>query len=169
MKKTFLMVIFLPLFTTGCASIYTSSNAISDFKPKSVSDEETRNLLIGTWQGSQSTKEGGKREELCTRYPNGTYETEFLSFDAAGVVSKQKEVGVWGVSGSIYFSIFSGWVIDGRLVPADRSDSYSYDAYDIISLDGDVFVYKHVRIGDEYRVKRVSKAFTLDDDKSHKQ
>jgi hypothetical protein len=156
MKILISIILFLQLLTSGCATTVTSNKVITDSKPVSLSDEKTWKYLIGEWHGSQTTKEGGNRKEICIRHPDGTYEVEFKSTDKDGVVSNHKEVGLWGVSGSIYFSIFRGWVNNGRIKLSDPSDPYNYDAYSIIILDETEFEYKHVSTGNEYKVIKVT-------------
>lgn len=157
MKIFVSLILFLQLLTSGCVTTNTSNKAITDTKPESLSDEKTWKHLIGEWHGSQPTKGGGNREEICIRHPDGTYEVEFKSTDKEGVVTDQKEVGLWGVSGSIYFTIFRGWVKNGRIVPSNPSDPYIYDAYSIILLDETEFEYTDVSTGNEYKVIKVTK------------
>ena len=103
--KSFILVFVLAV--TGCASNQTSQKEITSTKPAlTLSQEDAWNILIGKWYGSQPTKEGGYKQEIMERFPEGTYKITFRVYDKNGQAKEQTEVGHWGVSGPIYFTIF---------------------------------------------------------------
>lgn len=125
------------------------------------SQEDSWDLLLGTWYGSQPTKSGGKRDEIVKRMPDGTYKFRFRTCDKSGKCSKQTEVGLWGVSGPIYFTIFLGWADKGHITPASPGNPYNDDAYKIIKLNKKIFEYKEYSDGDRFVDKRVSANFNF--------
>ena len=161
MRLSIILFIFTAILLTGCASKRTSSEEISSAKPRILSDEQTRNLMIGKWYGSQALKDGGIREELAYKAEDGTYQLEFQFSDKDGKKTTQIEVGNWGISGSTYFSIFRGWMKDSKLKPSNPKSHSNYDAYRIIELNDEIFEYQHMNSGNKYKLKRVALDFKL--------
>ena len=121
--------------------------------------------MIGKWYGSQPTKEGGVKKWIVERMSPGTYKIVFRIYEKdATSYWEQIEVGEWGVSGPVYFSILRGWVKDGKLTPADPTDPFNYDAYKIISLTDEKFEYENYDSGDVYGIKKVPISFDFPDD-----
>ncbi|WKE67106.1 hypothetical protein PVT67_07685 [Gallaecimonas kandeliae] len=151
---------FITLIATGCAIANTSSAPVTSEKPSlTVSQEETWNLMIGKWYGSQPTKDGGKKQEIVERFPQGTYKTIFRIHDKDGKIKEQTEAGQWGVSGPVYFTIFRGFVEGNKFFPSNPAEPYNYDAYKIIKLDKKVFEYENYSSGNKYTTERVSNDF----------
>lgn len=115
--------------------------------------------MVGKWYGSQPTKEGGVKQHTIERAIDGSYKIVFRVTDANGKVEESSEVGHWGVSGPIYFSIFRGWLSDGRLSTSDPTSPYNYDAYKIINLSTEDFEYESFSSGNRYKIKRVPNDF----------
>lgn len=163
MKYLVFACVLLMSFISGCDTPDTSNTIITASKSNAdISQQERWQLMIGKWYGKQPTKDGGIKHELMNRAPDGTYIIQFLIEDKNGSKKKQVEVGHWGVSGSIFFSIFRGWIRDnGQLSPSNPSDAYNYDAYQIIELNEEKFHYKHVSTGNEYTVLKVAPDFEL--------
>ena len=116
-------------------------------------------MMVGKWYGNQPTKDGGLRQQLIQRAPDGTYGITFRVTNQDGEIIEQTEVGQWGVSGPVYFSIFRGWLDGDEFIPADSADPYNYDAYRILTLTSDFFEYEHVTTGNRFTLERVSNDF----------
>jgi len=155
-----IIVVIIGAIISGCATTNTSTVEITSEKPSlTLSQEETWNLLTGKWYGSQPTKDGGQKQEIMERSPQGTYKITFRVYDKDGNLKEQSEAGHWGVSGPVYFTIFRGWVEGDRLSPSNPADPYNYDAYRIIKLDNEVFEYENYSSGNKYVIKRVPNDF----------
>ena len=163
MTRQMLLILVLGILT-GCEGEYTSRDEIAIGKPfSSVSQEQMWAMMVGTWYGDQPADGGGRKQWLMERNLDGTYTIQFRTTGPDGSFNESIEVGDWGVSGPIYFSSFRGWEEDGVLSPADPSDPYYYDAYLIIELNTEEFVYEHVTTGNRYTVRRVPDSFTMPD------
>ena len=157
-----IMVILLSL--SACSNEHTSNTEIETKKPERIlSDEQTWNLITGNWYGSQPTKDGGKRKELKKRFRDGTYEITFRTYDKEGNYEDQIEVGQWGISGPVFFTIFRGWKDGTWITQSSPDDPHNYDAYRIIKLNDEVFEYEHYVTGNRFANKRVSEDFELPD------
>ncbi len=122
MKRHCILIVLIVLFIAGCAtapSIYT-------VKPNDSSEEPRRNLLLGRWYGEERTREGGKRLEIIDRYVDGTFKIQFRVTEGSGKVWDQTEIGLWGISGPVYFTITKGWLHDKDFSPADPTQSTFY-------------------------------------------
>ena len=160
MRIPSIVVVLVGLIVTGCATTETSKVAVTSEKPSlTLSQEETWNLMIGKWFGSQPTKDGGKKQEIMERSPQGTYQITFRVYDKNGKMKEQSESGYWGVSGPVYFTIFRGWVEGNQLFPSNPADPYNYDAYRIIKLNNETFEYENYSSGDKYVIRRVPNDF----------
>ncbi len=149
-------------FSVGEIAIAAELPAITQSKPELTKTEhESWQNLIGKWYGKNLVKEGGTREHLIERQPNGKYLTTFKYTKPDGSIEFTTEVGLWGVSGNVYFTIFRGWIVREKLRPSDPTDPYNNDAYQIIKLTKDVFEYQSVSTGSHYLVKRVSQDFAF--------
>lgn len=124
-------------------------------------EEQQRNLMVGKWYGSQPTTDGGHREWIVLRSREGTYQIAFRIHAPDGGHKDQIEVGEWGVSGGIYFSIFKGMVVDGQLEPADPTDPASYNAYRLITLNAQELEYEAISSGNRFTLKRVTPSFVF--------
>ncbi|QQD18388.1 hypothetical protein I6N98_00480 [Spongiibacter nanhainus] len=122
---------------------------------------EARKTLLGKWYGITRTADGGRKEWLVNRAVDGTYRIDFRVTDAKGQVSAQSEVGFWGVSGGVYFRIFRGWVMLDGMKTADPTDPGHYDSYEVVSLTGESFQYRHIDNNTLYTVKKMPADFTL--------
>lgn len=160
MKLKVCITAMVLLALTGCAPGNSKPEAVTSGKPV-LTDEQASEwqLMSGRWYGSQPTKDGGTKEELIDKLSDGTYQIVFRVTNPEKDTRISVEVGYWGMSGDIYFSIFRGWVRDNRLIQADPSDPYHYDAYRIIRLNEELFEYQHVENGNRYILKRVPDDF----------
>ena len=154
----FPVIVALPLFlTAGCVT----DSAVDAMKPPDASQQEQRAMLVGSWYGESATKSGGSRAHLMQRAADGTFQVTFRVVDSNGKITEQTEVGVWGTSGPVYFTITRGWLSNNRLVPANPEDASLNDAYQILELTQDRFRYRSLQTKSEYTVKRVPDTFEL--------
>lgn len=130
-------------------------------KPREASEQEQRAMLVGSWYGESVTKSGGSRAHLMRRAADGTFKVTFRVVDSNGKITEQTEVGVWGASGSVYFTITRGWIRGDRLVSASPDDANLNDAYEILELTHDRFRYRNFQTRNEFTVKRVPDTFEL--------
>ena len=126
-----------------------------------ITKEKNRRLLVGKWLGEIKSENGKVTKWLVERLIDGTYQIIFRTYDNETEYKDQIEVGFWGTSGSIYFSIMKGWIEEGEFVPANPEDPYFYDAYKIIQLNSDTFNYEHFDHKTRYTVKKVADSFTF--------
>ncbi|AZF48680.1 MULTISPECIES: hypothetical protein [unclassified Pseudomonas] len=61
--------------------------------------------MIGKWYGEATTLDGKRTQQLSERRADGTFNVNFRVTDKSGQWFEQKEFGLWGVSGKIYFTI----------------------------------------------------------------
>ena len=162
MRNLLNTALIFSLLLMGCEKESTSNVKITSAKPSLSKDQrQVWDSMIGTWYGNQPTKDGGRKEAISVNYQDGRYEIQFRITHPSGVVENQTEIGRWGVSGDIYFSIYEGWK-DGDVVrPSDSSDPYNSDAYRIIELSNYKLEYEHVTTGNKYTMKKVPDGFTF--------
>lgn len=113
-----------------------------------------REQLSGCWVGAAQIAGGGQRVWLVQRNGDGSFRIDFRTAVENAEAEVTTEVGMWGVSGDIYFTITRGWLTPDGPQPADLGDPYFYDAYLIEALDEQQFVYRHAETGYAYRVTR---------------
>lgn len=130
--------------------------------PISADQQQQHKAMLGKWYGNQPLKEGGTHEWVMQRGDQGQYLAEFKTTDKNGNVRRQSEVGLWGVSGDVYFTIFMGYPHPDGIHLVDSSDPYNYDAYYILNLDETAFEYKNARSGSTYKVIKKPDDFVLD-------
>src|SRR5215475_15943222 len=119
MKDAICAVLFITVALLISVARAETPDPVSEFKPPD-SDEVThrRNTIIGHWFEESPLKEGGKRLVLATLEADGTYKVQFRKIYPSGTTEDSTEVGLWGVSGPIHFTIMMGWVKDLEFVPA---------------------------------------------------
>lgn len=162
MSRLLILACFLSL--AGCAAkpCFTTDSVISTGGEEVTLEQGLRWVVMtGRWYGSQPTDDGGFREHLVERFPDGTYQIHFRVHEPDGDVTESIEVGRWGVSGKVYFTFFAGWLEDGRMVPADSSDPFHYNAYLIESLRDGEMTYVSEPQGTRYSIRRVGKQFEM--------
>ena len=146
----------------GCASQHTSNQVVTASKPGlTLSQEQSWQLMSGKWYGSQPTKEGGLKQHVVERFADGTYKLTFKISESDGTVRESVEVGNWGVSGTVYFTIFRGWLNGEDIRPSDPTSPYNYDAYKIVNLTKENFEYEHFTSGNKYNIKKVPTDFAF--------
>ena len=160
-RKIIAISLFLILLN-GCASTLTSSEAVIHEKPDpSLSQKEKWKNMVGKWFGEQPTKEGGKRQWIVERASNGTYKITFRVYRKDGVFSESAEVGQWAVSGPVYMTLFRGHLNGRQIDLVDPSDSYNYDAYEILVLNKTTFKYKSFEYNETFTTIKVKNNFVF--------
>lgn len=64
--------------------------------------------MSGKWYGEATTIAGKGMQQLIERRADGIFTVNFRVTDKPGQWFEQKEFGLWGVSGKIYFTITIG-------------------------------------------------------------
>lgn len=141
---------------------FTSEQPVDPAKPEDApAAVERRAMMIGRWFSDTPTKDGGRIMQFVDRRSDGRMTIWFRTVDGAGLVDDQTEVAMWGISGSVYFTITVGWLHEGRLSRADPTSAYFYDAYEILELTEHAFRYRHVVTGNAWQVRRVGPDFAF--------
>jgi hypothetical protein len=118
-----------------------------------------RQILVGRWYGESTTPDGRLLRWLTDREANGTYRTHYLLLKERQ--EESTEVGQWGLSGSVFFTIQRAWIRDGETQRVDSSNVYSYDAYDLLQVSEQNLEYRSASSGKRFVVRRVSPNFEL--------
>lgn len=159
--RALLQLLLLVMACAGCA-IQPSVPPAGAVKAWSADSQHDRNLMVGKWLGEATSDDGELRVTLSERSENGTYRITFRNYEG-GKYEESIEVGLWGISGPVYFTIMRGWMTAGEFRPADTTQAYYYDAYRIISLDEKSFEYVSVETADRFSVRRVGNDFEFSD------
>ena len=160
MSLRILIIVFIVIVIPGCSDTHTSQKEVESSKlPVSSNENESWKLLTGKWYGSQPTKDGGTKKFIAQRFSNGEYRIDFRITDKHGESDDSSEVGYWGISGNLYFTIFIGWVEDNKITRTKTRSSLNSDAYEILELNDKVFKYRHHSSGDVFTIRRVSSDF----------
>lgn len=117
--------------------------------------------MMGRWLGEADTKDGKHSKWLMERRLDGSYTVKFQLFQASKKVLEQIEVGVWGISAGIYFTMTREMIEGMESRPVDTTLATYYDAYDVLSLDDSTFRYRSRESGDVFTVKKVADSFRL--------
>lgn len=98
-----LIIVVICLSLSGC----TITNKLPQFYPDlSKKDYTNWYRMTGKWYGNMESEDKGKNEWLVERNLDGTYIIQFKNTDKMGNVEKSTEIGEWGISGNIYFTIY---------------------------------------------------------------
>ena len=147
---------------TGCSSAPEVNRAVDRLKPVTAEDiRARRDLLVGTWYGEARTNEGQTRRWLRQHQADGSYQLTIRDYNIDGSYLQQIEVGHWGISGPVYFTIMKGWQDGSRFKPANLTSPYYYDAYEIKSLSAERWSYQHLESQSRFFVRRVADDFQL--------
>ncbi len=118
-----------------------------------------RLALVGRWYGETKTADGQSLRWLTHREANGTYRTQYLVNKAEP--EESIEIGQWGLSGSVFFTIQRVWIRNGETQRVDGSNVYTYDAYDITHIAEQSLEYRSAGSGKRFTVRRVGTSFEL--------
>ncbi|TAP41297.1 hypothetical protein [Alteromonas sp. KUL49] len=150
------LVIFTVLML-GCTDTRTSNDEIVEIKPWLNEDKvAARNNFIGSWYSEQPTTDGGLRKTTIERAHDGRYLSTFEIYNQERIlIQTKREVGLWGVSGGIYFTMLQGWIKDDEFQEANPNDAYYYDAYKIISTSRFELTYQSLSTGNKFTYIKV--------------
>ena len=164
LNKFLLISLFFSI--SGCVTNPGKEPVLNDVYYPDASQERTENWnnMVGTWYGSQRTKDGGTYNWIIKRNTQGLYRLEGKIVKPTGLTNTENEVGEWGVGKSIYFSIYKGKVIDGKVVPSNPADPYNRDIYTVLELTKDSFRYQHIDSGELFHLKKVANDFMMPTD-----
>ena len=155
-----LLVAPVLLAVSACASTVPLSSV--DTKLWSETAQHDRDKMVGKWLGESGSDDEKLRLTLVERRENGTYTLTFRTYEGRNY-EEAVEVGLWGISGPVYFTIMRGWMTAGRFSPSDTTRAYYYDAYKIIRLDNTAFEYQSVETGNRFVNRRVGDDFQFSD------
>ena len=132
--------------------------SVTESKPfLSIEKKELRATFVGKWTSKQSTKKGGIKESTISRSADSRYVVEHkISDNKSVLLQESNEVGIWGVSGGIYFTVFRGWLENGQVSLSDPTDAYNYDAYKIKHVSPTRLIYENLSSGNEYIYTKVN-------------
>lgn len=114
-----------------------------------------RNALLGRWYGETTTQEGHRLQWITEREANGTYRTHYRSQMGNGSVEESIELGQWGISGSVLFTLQRAWIRNEETQRADPGNAYSSDAFDLLALNEQAIEYRSAGSGKRFTVRRV--------------
>jgi hypothetical protein len=119
--------------------------------------------MVGRWYGETQTSEGRILRWITERENNGSYRTQYLlAKTEPGVESEESvEIGQWGLSGAIFFTIQRAWTRNDETQRADPANVYSYDAYELITLNERQLEYVSAGSGKRFMARRVAPDFQL--------
>lgn len=166
MKMIAIVLCFL-ITPTICLSVTTPTLTPSaetilqdDVKPNIPSSRQKKwTQLVGKWFGILDLEGGGKYMWINERENDGTYKVHFRVIDPSGKRQEAVEIGEWGVSGDMYFTIYKGYFEEGRINPVDTTNPTYRDAYRILRLTSDFFEYESLDDGMRFSVKKVTRDF----------
>lgn len=115
--------------------------------------------MIGKWYGEATTIAGKRMQQLIQRRADGTCTVNFRVTDKSGQWFEQKEFGLWGVSGKIYFTITTVKQVGDQFTFAKPGNPHLNDAYEIIELTMTTYRSKARERGDDFTQKRVDDGF----------
>jgi len=147
------LILILSLLVTGC-TINSKSNT-EDTRP------EMRELMIGKFYGEHTLSNGNYRPWIMERYRNGKYKATFREYDDKNSFKDKVEVGVWGVSHPVYFSIYLAEIEGEEAYQSNLESPYNYDAYEIIELNNTLLKYKSFASKNIYTIKKVPNEFAF--------
>lgn len=140
------------------SAVFSKEAAVTETKPYlSFEQKKLRDAFVGKWSSRQATKKGGIKVSIINRKVDSRYVIEHKVYDKNSIlIQESNEVGIWGVSGGIYFTVFRGWLENGQVTPSDPTDAYNYDAYKIKHVSENRLVYRDLSSGNKYIYKRVN-------------
>ena len=161
--KLVIIILFLLVFPPICFSKALSplqtpapQNEIDAPKPTLSQPQENKwSKMTGKWFGQEGTKNGGRVMWIAERNNDGTYKIHFRVVGLSGEITDQIEVGEWGVSGPVYFTIFKARIEGDKIIPVDPTNPYNRDAYKIIRLNEEYFEYEAFDSGNKFSVRKV--------------
>ncbi len=147
---------FVLLLLLSCATVPKKESQVPKF-------HEKRADFLGYWVGEAPTKDGKFIKWLVERRTDGSFTLTHLmktspqdpvKFDPE---KASFELGIWGVSGDIYFTATRQYFENKKVGNLDVTQAGLYDAYKIVSFDGTTFVYRSLETGEEFTVRKIPK------------
>lgn len=124
--------------------------------------ENARSLIVGRWYRSQVAASGGLDEQIAIFGEDGRFLYEVRRVDAAGEVHQAyTEIGHWGISNNIHFTIKLARLIGDEVHKTDSSDDVNSVAYQVLRLSDSDFIYQSLDSGDVTRFQKVSEDFSF--------
>lgn len=145
---------FLLLFIISCSSVQKFQDKRADF--------------LGYWVGEVPTLDGKRLKWLIERRIDGSFTlTHFIKSSPQDPVKFDPEtatfeLGVWGVSGDIYFTATRQYFENKKVKNLDVTDANLYDAYQIVSFDGSTLVYRALETDEEFTTQKVPKGTPIE-------
>jgi hypothetical protein len=134
------------------------------YKPRSSLAETRRHgMMVGKWVGESAVERGGERRVLLERFADGTFKVTFKTQWENDYPVIEQQVGQWGISGPVYFTITTGWVDGDQVDRTDLGQPYYYDAYRIVDVSDDVFEFESFSAETRYLLQRVPDDFSPSD------
>ena len=129
---------------------------VTDIKPLVSEKKQLQRLMfIGEWFSIQQTESGATRKATIRRSPNGTYVIHFEFYSKNGdLIYSQKEFGMWGVSGGIYFTINQGWFENDEPVYSNAIDANNNDAYKLLKVSENELIYQNLSSGNTFTYQK---------------
>lgn len=155
MQYAKLSTILISILLTACAN--HSDLVVSEYKTEvSEDNKEVRKGFIGRWRSEQPNSKGGTNITTVHRSQDGRYLVEYTILnEQAEVKNQQEEFGFWGVAGGVYFTLFKGWIENDEFYPADPTNAYHYDAYQILAVEPQTITYKNLASGNKFQYLKV--------------
>ncbi len=148
--------LFMLLLLFSCSTVPQKVIGIQPF-------HEKREDFLGYWVGVAPAKDGKFIKWLIERRMDGSFTLTHLmknspqdpvKFDPEKATF---ELGIWGVSGDIYFTATRQYFENKKVANLDVTKAGLYDAYKIVSFDGATFVYRSLETGEEFTVRKIPK------------
>lgn len=143
------------LLLNGCAQ--QNGYIVPEYKSQLSDDKRAlREGFIGRWRSEQPNDNGGTNITTVHRSQDGRYLMEYTILDSqSNVKNHQEEFGFWGVAGGVYFTLFKGWVENDEFYPADPTNAYHYDAYQILAVEPEAIAYENLASGNKFYYSKV--------------
>ena len=152
--KFSLTIIALAFVLSGCANQQQPEKRDVHLN---VSQRQSQwDNFAGHWRTQRSNDIGGKNTITIKRFKDGRYVIQFKIFDKQEILKEEhREMGLWGISGDIYFTMFKGWIENDRFQPANSSKAAHYNAYQIIEHGADKLIYKSLSSDNTFSYQRI--------------
>ncbi len=153
-----LKIIFPLIILLSCSTLKSVNKESSR-----VAFQGQREAFLGYWIGEMPTKDGKFMRWLVERRADGTFTLTHVIQNSAQERVKFNpekaffEIGIWGVSGDIYFTATRQYFEKNKISNFDMTQPGLYDAYEILSFDGKSFRYRSLETREEFTVKKIPK------------
>jgi hypothetical protein len=155
-SATLVIVTCTVIFANAIMERRSQTAAFPTYKPRpSVTETRRHDMLVGHWVGESPVENGGQRQVYLERSADGTFKVTFRTLWESEHPVVEQQVGQWGISGPVYFTITTGWLDGDQIDPTDLGQPYYYDAYRIVSLSEDLFEFESFSTETRYVLRRV--------------